>query len=233
MNVARLVASVGGYFYSTGDDLVAVHVYGASRAEMTIGNQPVVIRQETDYPWSGAVALTIETEQPVQFKLRLRIPGWARTHRLSVNGSALTPPLVRGYAEIDRTWNSGDRVELDLPMPVERLYAHPQVRADLGRVGLKRGPLVYCLEQIDNPDAEIGLTRLSRQASVGTQVRPDLFDGIVTVVAEGEAAQVAPEGEALYRTEPFPAKRAQLVAVPYYAWANRGPNRMQVWITES
>jgi DUF1680 family protein len=233
MNVARLVASVGGYFYSTGDDLIAVHVYGASRAEMTVGNQPVVIRQETDYPWSGAIALTIDTEQPVQFKLRLRIPGWARTHRVSVNGTALTPPLVRGYAEIDRTWSSGDRVELELPMPVERLYAHPQVRADLGRVGLKRGPLVYCLEQVDNPDAEIGLIRLPRQASVGTQVRPDLFDGIVTVVAEGEAAQVAPEGETLYRTEPFPAKRAQLVAVPYYAWANRGPNRMQVWITES
>jgi DUF1680 family protein len=231
MNVARLVASVGGYFYSTGDDLVAVHVYGASRAEMTVGNQGVVIRQETDYPWSGAVALTIETEQPVRFKLRLRIPGWARTHRLAVNGTALTPPLIRGYAEIDRTWNNGDRVELELPMPVERLYAHPEVRADLGRVGLKRGPLVYCVEQVDNPDTEVGLMRLPREASVGTQVRADLFDGIVTVVAE--AAQVAPEGEALYRTEPFPTKRANLVAVPYYAWANRGPNRMQVWITES
>jgi DUF1680 family protein len=233
MNVARLVASVGGYFYSTADEMVAVHVYGASRAELTLANQPVVIRQQTDYPWSGAVALTIETEKPLRFKLRMRIPGWAREHRVTANGNLLTPPLVRGYAEIDRTWNSGDRVELDLPMPVERIHAHPQVRADVGRVGLKRGPLVYCLEQIDNPEAELGLVRLPRHASLGAEVRPDLFDGIVSLVADAEAAQVAPEGDALYRKEPFPTRPTRLVAVPYYAWNNRGPNRMQVWIAES
>jgi DUF1680 family protein len=233
MNVARLVASVGGYFYSTGDDVVAVHTYGASRAEMTVAGQSVVIRQQTEYPWSGEVALSIETPQPVQFKLRLRIPGWARARRFALNGSPLTPPLVRGYAEIDRTWNSGDRIDLELPMPVERIYAHPQVRADLGRVGLRRGPLVYCVEQIDNPGAEVGLVRLPRRATVDIQARPDLFDGLVTLVADAEAAQVAPDSDALYRSEPFPTKPARLVAVPYYAWNNRGPNRMQVWITES
>src|SRR5882672_594145 len=233
MNVSRLVASVGGYFYSTADDLVAVHLYGASRAEVTVANLQVVIRQVTDYPWSGVIALTIDPPQPLRFKLRLRIPGWARTHQLALNGNPLTASLERGYAEIDRTWNSGDRVELELPMPVERIYAHPQVRADLGRVGLKRGPLVYCLEQFDNPDAEVGLVRLPRLASVGVQVRSDLFDGIVTLVADAEAAQVAGDSNALYRTQPFPTRPTHVVAVPYYAWNNRGPNRMQVWIAES
>jgi len=147
--------------------------------------------------------------------------------------NSLTPSLVRGYAEIDRTWNHGDRVELELPMPVERIYAHPQVRADLGRVGLKRGPLVYCLEQVDNPDAEVGLIRLSRLTPVDVRVRPDLFDGIVTLVADAEAAQVAGDSNALYRTQPFPTRPTHVVAVPYYAWNNRGPNRMQVWIAES
>ena len=233
MNVARLVASVSGYFYSTGDNLVAAHIYGESRAELTIGNLPVVLRQQTDYPWSGLVALTVETAKPLSFKLRLRIPGWARTHRITVNGSPLTTSLVRGYAEIDRTWNGGDRVELELPMPVERIYAHPQVRADVGRVGLKRGPLVYCVEQIDNPDADVGLLRLPRRASLGTKMREDLYDGIVTVVADGEAAHPQPDAEVLYRPDPFATAQTQLVAVPYYSWNNRGPNRMQVWITES
>ena len=233
MNVSRLVASVGGYFYSTGDDLVAVHMYGSSRAEVTVADQSVVIRQVTDYPWSGAIALTIDTPQPQRFKLRLRIPGWARTYRLAINGSPLTPSLTRGYAQIERTWNSGDRVELELPMPVERIYAHPQVRADLGRVGLKRGPLVYCLEQVDNPDAAVGLVRLPRQNTVGTEVRSDLFDGMVTLVADAEAAEVAPDNEPLYRAEPFTTRPTRVVAVPYYAWNNRGPNRMQVWIPES
>jgi DUF1680 family protein len=232
MNVSRLLASVGGYFYSTSDDTVAVHMYGSSRAEVTVAGQPVVIRQETDYPWSGKVALTIETPQSRAFKLQTRIPGWARSYQLVLNGAPLKASLVRGYAQVDRTWTSGDRLELELPMPVERIYAHPQVRADVGRVALKRGPLVYCLEQIDNPQADVGLMRLPRSTSVGTQVRPDLFDGIVTLVADAEATPVA-DSDSLYRSEPFSTTPARLVAVPYYAWNNRGPNQMQVWIAES
>jgi DUF1680 family protein len=232
MNVSRLLASVGGYFYSTSDDTVAVHMYGSSRAEVTVAGQPVVIRQETDYPWSGKVALTIETLQSRAFKLQMRIPGWARSYQLVLNGEPLKASLVRGYAQIDRTWASGDRVELELPMPVERIYAHPQVRADVGRVALKRGPLVYCLEQIDNPHADVSLVRLPRNASVGTQVRPDLFDGIVTLVADAEATPIA-DSDSLYRSEPFSTTPARLVAVPYYAWNNRGPTQMQVWIAES
>jgi DUF1680 family protein len=231
MNVARLVASVGGYFYSVADDAIAIHLYCAGRALVPLGEGPVGIRQQTDYPWSGRVKITLEPPEPRQFTLQLRIPGWARSHRLTLNGVEIAPvTVVRGYAQIVRTWSAGDEIELELPMPAERVYAHPKVRADLGRVALKRGPLVYCLEQVDNPGAAIDLLRLPRTAPIDAQVRRDLFDGVVVLSADGEAAQTT---SALYQAEPYPTAPVRLSAIPYYAWSNRGRNAMQVWIPET
>jgi DUF1680 family protein len=233
MNVSRLVASIGGYFYATGPALLAVHLYGGNSAKTQVGDLSVGIRQEADYPWSGKVKITLDPETAADFTLKLRVPGWARSHAVSVNGESIEAEIDHGYLNLARRWQAGDVVELDLPMPVERLYAHPEVRADIGRVCLKRGPLVYCVEEIDNPRAPVGEIRLPRQAKLATAERQDLFDGIVAVVAEAEVATTSDWNSDLYRTAPATLAEASITAVPYYLRNNRGPNRMLVWLPES
>ena len=141
--------------------------------------------------------------------------------------------MVKGYLEIRRTWNAGDTVDLELPMPVERIYANPNVTADAGRVALKRGPLVYCCEEVDNPQTPVPLMRLPRGAKVADQERADLFDGVVTLVVEGERAATSDWGNTLYRTTPAADVPGTFTAIPYYLWNNRKPGRMQVWIPEA
>jgi DUF1680 family protein len=234
MNVSRLVASVGGYFYSVGEDTLAVHLYGGNRARCSIGGTPVTIRQEADYPWSGKIALTIEPESPVEFTLKLRIPGWARGETLLVNGEPVDAGQRElGYAELRRRWSHGDRIDLDLPMPVERVYSHPEVRDDIGRVALKRGPLVYCVEAADNPTIAVARLRLPRTAVLRPAPRDDLFDGIVCVAAEANVVREDDWNGTLYRTAAPAEEAAELTALPYYLWSNRGPGRMMVWIPEA
>jgi hypothetical protein len=233
MNVSRLIASVGGYFYSVGPDEIAMHLYGGSAASLTVGGTPVAIRQTTSYPWDGSVKIEVDPGAPKTFSLKLRIPSWSRKATLAVNGEPLDAgKRERGYLEIRREWRSGDRVELDLPMPVERIYANPKVKADVGRVALKRGPLVYCLEQIDNSSFPVLLARLPSEAPIEDRRRDDLFGGIVSVVAEGRTAE-AGDWQGLYQSRRATLAPAQLTAVPYYVWNNRGPNGMTVWIPES
>ena len=117
-------------------------------------------------------------------------------------------------------------------MPVERLYAHPNVRADVGRVALRRGPLVFCLEQVDNGNVPVGLLRLPRDAKLTAVERPDLFDGIVTIVGDAAVADSGAWGAELYRAAPVDLEQAGLTALPYFLWSNRGPNRMAFWIPE-
>lgn len=232
MNVSRLVASVGGYFYSTGEDVLAVHLYGGNSAELSIGGRNVRVRQEADYPWSGAVRLTVEPDAPADFGVKLRIPGWARSASIRVNGAAVEAQVDRGYAEIRRTWKPGDTVELDLPMPAERIYAYPEVRADRGAACLKRGPLVYCVEAADNKDVAVERARLPRGAKVEAVERSDLFDGIVTLAVAGSEAEADDWAGALYRTAPPVEVDKQLTAIPYYLWCNRGSGKMTVWLPE-
>jgi uncharacterized protein len=232
MNVARLVASVGGYFYSTGDDALCVHLYGANEAALSVGGRAVRLRQEGDYPWSGAIRIALDLDAPTEFALKLRIPEWARGWSASVNGEKIAAAPERGYLSLRRVWGSGDAIDLDLPMPVERLYANPNVREDAGRVALRRGPLIYCVEEADNPNTSIALARLPRGALPTAEKRQDLFDGAVAIVAEMDVAK-ANGANVLYQTQPYETTKAKVTAIPYFLWANRGPNRMMVWLPES
>ena len=145
MNVSRLVASVAGYAISTGDDGVAFHLYGGFETCARIAGRTVHVRETSDYPWSGDIRIAVEPDAPASFGVKLRIPGWTRGAAIAVNGAPAEAPIGRGYATILRTWRPGDVVTLHLPMPPERLYAHARVRQDVGRVALRRGPLIYCL----------------------------------------------------------------------------------------
>ncbi len=234
MNVSRLVASVAGYFYSTSADSLAVHLYGGSSATVKVGERSVSIKETSNYPWSGKIKIAIDPEKSGEFTLKLRIPGWVHDASARINGAGidLAEAIANGYLEIRRMWSKGDVVDLDLPMPVERLYAHPSVKADVGRAVLKRGPLVYCAEQVDNPGVPVSQIRLPRNAKVAAQERKDLFGGIMAITAEGTTTTAEDWNGNLYRSEPPHEKPARWTAVPYYLWNNREPGRMLVWIPE-
>ncbi|HVY19669.1 MAG TPA: beta-L-arabinofuranosidase domain-containing protein [Bauldia sp.] len=232
LNIARLIASVGGLFYSVAEDGLAVHLYGGASATLSIGGRAVSIREVSDYPWSGKIRLTIDPVEAGEFTLRLRIPAFAREAKARINGAGIdvSGNLVRGYLEIRRTWNPGDTVDLDLPMPAERIYANPDVVADRGRVALKRGPLVYCFEAVDNPS--LRQMRLPATAPLAAAERDDLLGGITTITAAATVADQATPGGPLYGSERPPTKAVTWTAVPYFAWANREAGAMQVWVNE-
>ena len=232
MNVSRLVASIGGYFYSTGPGLVAVHLYGGNAAELDVDGKPVRITEESRYPWSGRIRITVDPVSAQRFSLRLRIPAWAEGATACAGGGPVdvAKATTDGYLNLTRDWAPGDTVELDLPMPSARLYANPRVRDDLGKVALRRGPLVYCLEQTDNADTPVPQLSLPRDAAIEAEER-DLFDGIVAMTARGTALKNGWDRD-LYRGTPPKAGPVTLTAIPYYLWANREPGPMAVWLRE-
>ena len=230
-NLARLLASFGSYIYSQGDSDLAVHLYVQGHADLSVSGAPVTISQQTEYPWNGKVALTITPDAPTRFGLRLRLPGWCREPRLSLNGEAVTPEVVRGYAVLDREWRAGDVVTLELPMPVERVHAHPNLRQNNGRVALQHGPVVYCLEAADNGTA-LDTLSLPRNAVLEAGVSETL-PGIT--VLRGQAQRLSTEGwdDLLYRMDAPSPVAVPITAVPYFAWDNRAPGEMRVWLREA
>ncbi|MEI9429819.1 glycoside hydrolase family 127 protein [Mesorhizobium sp. Cs1299R1N3] len=232
-NVGRMVASIGSYFYSLADDALAVHLYGDSAARFDISGVPVTLAQASRYPWDGAVEITVEPQAPVAFTLHLRVPGWSSGARLEINGEAvdLEELTSDGYAAIRRLWAKGDRVRLDLEMPIERLYANPEVRQDAGRVALSRGPLIYCVEATDN-DTSLHRLTLPRTAGIEAHDEPDLLGGVVTLSATAQADAGDGWRDGLYRSEPPAKVETRLTAIPYFAWDNREPGEMLVWLRD-
>lgn len=231
-NIGRLVASLGQYVYSTGPDEVAVHLYIASHARISVGGVNVALRQQTLYPWHGTIELRVEPEQTVEFALRLRVPAWCRSARLEVNGTQVDIEAVmdRGYAHVKRRWQKGDEVKLAMDMPAERIYAHPEVAADIGRVALKRGPIVYCLEGVDN-DGPMHRIALPRSNPIAAHFESDLLSGVGMLTAEAVVVR-AGENDALYRTDPPGTQPTTLRAIPYSFWSNRDSEEMSVWMRE-
>lgn len=212
-NVVRFIPSLPGYIYAVDDEGLYVNLYVAGTAEVLVAGQSVAIEQQTRYPWEGDVRLVLRPEKPAQFTVALRIPGWAASSTVSVNGESLgAGQLQRGYARVQRTWQPGDVIELELPMEPVRMEAHPQVTADRGRVAVQRGPIVYCFEAVDN-GGRVRNRILAQQAELRAEFRPDLLGGVVVVTAKDR------DGDAL-------------TAVPYYAWDHREPGEMIVWIRQ-
>ena len=231
MNVARLVASVAGYFYSTSETEVAVHLYGGAETTLPVAGGQLTLKEASNYPWSGDITLTLDPQNCAPFTLSLRIPGWAKGATAAINGQPTPEKTDHGYLKITRLWAKGDTVTLTLPMPAERLYAHPDVRQDAGRVALRRGPLVYCVEQQDIA-GPVQRLRLPADAALTDAWRADLLGGITTVTATAQLTDATTWGTALYRPTKAAASDSPLTAVPYYIWCNRGPNPMQVWLRE-
>lgn len=226
-NVVRLVASVGNYFYSTSDDGVWAHLYAQS--DVSIDTFGLTIEQRTGYPWDGEIALKLALKAPVVFTLRLRIPEWCDNSFVRINGGAVAAEeatFEKGYVHIRREWRSGDVVTLNLDMPAQLVSANPAVPQTLGRAALQRGPLIYCLEQVDNGD-QLDQVLITRDADW----RPGkLPTGGVSLRTTALRASGAGWDEQLYRSAQPEYKKAVITAVPYCDWDNRGQGEMRVWL---
>jgi len=226
-NVARLFASLGEYVASTRPDGLALHLYAEGDLRFATGGTDVRLAVRTDYPWTETVAIEVNPAAPAEFTLALRVPGWCRGARVTVNGSETA--AAPGYATLRRVWRAGDRVTLTLPMPVERVRADPRVTTVAGCVALQRGPIVYCIEEPDN-GANLTTLALPRTAELATRHDPVLLGGCVVI--EARAQRVKPPA-ALYVTTTPEVETPTLRAIPYGLWANRGEGEMRVWIRES
>jgi len=237
-NLERTFASLPGYFYSTSDDGVYVHLYDNSRLTWRLEDGTnFCIEQKTNYPWDGEVNISVEPERSRDFTVYVRIPGWSRRNEVTVNGKALTGVQPGKYLPIRRRWSSGDAIHLQFDGSTQLLKANPAVAEDRGRVALQRGPVVFCMELLDQPDAvrQNGLSSCIAEVSPATQARyvPDLLGGVIVLEHPGSFAR-ASSGEPLYSVaeEAVHAEvtRTTFKLIPYYAWANRSPTAMQVWI---
>jgi hypothetical protein len=237
-NLERTLGSLPGYFYSTSDDGIFVHLYDNSELDWHLENGTgLKIAQKTNYPWDGSVEMTVTPSQPADFVLYLRIPGWGDSAQVTVNGTALSGVKPGTYLPIRRRWSAGDRVHLQMEMVPQVLVANPRVADDTGRVAVERGPLVYCLEEVDQPNgvalSDVALELGKRPGSeFQTEMKRDLLGGVLLLHHTGMSYERSTSSNTLYprysganeRT-----KKVPLTFIPYYAWANRQATAMQVW----
>ncbi len=232
-NLARLLASLERYVYSQGKNEIYVHLYVAGAAEFDLAGSKVRLTQKTQYPWKEKVRLIVRPEKPAEFTVALRIPGWCRAASLKVNGRAVRLARItkKGYAKIKRLWKSGDTVELTLPMPIEQIQANPNVRMNNGKVALQRGPVVYCLEEIDN-GPNLSEISLPADATLRARYDKDLLGGVTVITAKARRRDDSLWKDCLYQSASSKTKVVNIRAIPYYAWCNRKPGEMLVWIRE-
>ena len=230
-NVLRTIASVPGYIYSTSESGFWVHLYDNSRVDWHLPDgTEIALSQKTQYPWEGLVELEISLERAATFDLNLRIPGWCSSPKVEVNGTAVSGVEPGSYCRIHKEWGSGDRVRLDLPMPVVAVQADPRVQVLQQRLALMRGPLVYCFEGPDNTDLDLwdinvktgghstrgeGLYQpVGELPEFEPDLEEDLLDGVVVLRGEGGTGRSA-------------------AAIPFYAWGNRGVSPFLTWVSVS
>ena len=242
-NLARFLPSLPGYLYAQSGDTLYVNLYAGSSADIKLENKRAVkITQATRYPWDGTVKMTVlpDRQKSVKFTLKLRIPGWARNEvvpgglykfsdgvkepvTLALNGHDLPVKLDQGYMSLERLWKSGDVIELNLPMFIRHVAASENVPADRGRIALQRGPIVFCAEWPDTPGGKVRKLLLPDDQPLTTRFDPALLNGVQVIEGKGFNVTTNEFGRSYKRLQDF-------TAIPYYAWANRGPGEMIVWI---
>ena len=247
VNVVRVFPQLGGYMYATDDDGIYVNLYAAGTATIPFKGQQVKLTQKTNYPWDGRVTIQVETEKELDCSIFVRRPAWVQgsgpapgglysycekgpsepmsiktVDRDAKSGSGIhTSVLNNGYTGLRQRWETGDRLEVNFEMPVRRVQAHENVRANTGRVALMRGPIVYCLEGVDNDGKVLNLA-LPRGTKFTPEHRADLLGGVTVIKGEAIARGVDTSIDDL----------VEVTAIPYYAWNHRGPGEMTVWIPE-
>jgi len=238
-NVVRLIPSVPGYVYAQKGEDVYVNLFIAGNAGLTVNNKSVEIIQQNNYPWDGALKFTMAPKSPLAFNLLVRIPGWAQNKampsdlykfantsdkkvQIIINGQPVDYSMQNGYAVLKRTWKKGDLVEVNLPMEVRRVIANENVKDDMGKVALQRGPIIYCAEWPDNNGKAANII-IPGSATFITEYKPDLLNGIVVVKSNVPVVVVNNDGNTVSTVN------REFMAIPYYAWAHRGKGEMMIW----
>ncbi|MGD9930700.1 MAG: glycoside hydrolase family 127 protein [Mangrovibacterium sp.] len=225
-NLCRFMPSVPGYIYAQTDDKVFINLFIQSATEIKIAGKSVALKQETDYPWNGEVKLAISPEAEQEFTLCIRIPGWAKNQpvpsdlyhykdgeqlpiELKLNGKPVEYKRENGYAVLSRTWSEGDIIEYSLPMEVRKVKSNDLVETNIGLVAMERGPIVYCVEGADNPNVD--QLAVTPETAFDHSFYPQFLGGVEVISASNSKAKT-------------------FTAIPYYAWNNRGANKMKVWL---
>lgn len=230
-NLVRFIPSLPGLVYATQDDTIYVNLFIGNESQVRCGQSRVALVMTTDYPWSGKVRLLVKTDRKSHFTLKVRLPGWARNEvlpsdlytylgappappELLINGRKFPYHCDKGYAVIARLWEDSSEVVLHLPLQVRRVVAHPSVQDDSNRSALELGPLVYCLEEVDN-QRNWGKITLSERVEYQVAYQDELLGGVNVIKGR--------------LPNPGEQSAAEFTAIPYYAWANRGVGKMKVW----
>jgi DUF1680 family protein len=241
-NIARLVASLGNYVYGEEKDQVWVNLFVASDAELSMGGTPMKLKMETNYPWDGKISLQTSLNKKRRFQIRIRIPGWFQGKMVdgdlyqsasddgvndifdpTVNGKAVPYKVENGYIVVDNTWKEGDRLEMEFPLETQLLVSRKEVAANRDRMALQRGPLVYCVEGADNP---AGVWNLLMEPSASWKPVNHTIQGHQLTALKGEIWELVPDASGM----DVQLRKREVTAIPYYTWANRQPNDMQVWL---
>ena len=211
--ISRFLPSIGSYIYGTTDDAVWVNLYVGSVTRVPVNGGEITLRQETSYPWDGEVILTVASlPKPMKKEVRLRIPAWCKSYGVAVNGEEINPVTIeKGYVVIPKQWKEGDEITLNMDMPVEMVASAPQVKENIGKRAVQRGPLVYCAEETDNNDFENLL--LTKGTSFAPAFDKTVLGGVTVIDAVTDDRVIR--------------------LIPYYAWDNREAGEMKVWINYS
>jgi uncharacterized protein len=237
-NLERTFASLPGYFYSTSKDGLYLHLYDNSQLDWHLEDGTgLKVVQKTNFPWDGVAEIAVTPAKPTEFTFYLRIPGWSDGTKVMVNGKPVAGAVAGQYLALRRKWSSGDVINVKLGMTPQVIEASPRVVEDYGRVTVQRGPLVYCLEQLDQPDGvalvDVSLDMRKQSGSqFHEEFQRDLLGGIVVLKHTGAVSEKSSSRNALYHPYSADAPKArevELKFVPYYAWANRAATPMQVW----
>jgi DUF1680 family protein len=233
-NVVRTIAEVSNYAYSTSEKGLWFHLYGSNNlsAKLRDGGE-VKLAEETGYPWDGNIRITVKQAPAKAFSMFLRIPGWAGSAKLMVNGKAADVKTVPGeYAEVNRKWSAGDKIELVLPMEAKLLESNPLVEETRNQVAVKRGPVVYCIESVDMPKNQ-KIFDVAIPSGISFQPKLVKIENSDIYALEGQARLISNSGwqNKLYKEVSKTAPQSvNIRLVPYYAWGNRGHAEMAVWM---
>jgi uncharacterized protein len=236
-NLERTFGSLPGYFYSTSADGIYVHLYDNSELDWHLENGVgLKVTQKTNYPWDGSVEITVNPASASEFTFYLRIPSWADRVQVAVNDQSITGAKPGAYLPIRRRWSPGDIIQLSVEVKPQVIEANPRVADDTGRVAIQRGPLIYCLEEVDQPSG-VSLSDVAvnpgRHAAeqFQSEVRSDLLGGMVVLHHEGAVYERGASESTLYSrySREESSRKVPLTFIPYYAWANLQATSMQVW----
>ncbi|WP_324025421.1 glycoside hydrolase family 127 protein [Maribacter sp. BPC-D8] len=231
-NLVRTISKVSGWAYSVSDNGVSVNLYGSNHLKTNLSDGTIVrLTQETDYPWNGRIKITVQECKTESFEIAFRIPGWAKSATLQVNGEPTSIQLTPGtFARINRVWKMGDVVLLDIPMEINLVEGHPRIEEVRNQIAIKRGPVVYCIESPDLPkNTEVLNVYFNCNTELKEEFRPEFLGGVSVV--KGEILIRKDKAEGMYQTVTKPQWEVYKTQfVPYFAWSNRGQAEMTVFM---